>query len=67
MLIVCTYIYEIIPINKSDISNNANLNQRDTPSQWSQIASEIVDKLLSGTNMSTTINFDNLKLIFQEQ
>ena len=38
------------------------MSQKNTStSQWSQIAGEIVDKL-SGTNMSTTINFDNLEV-----
>jgi hypothetical protein len=42
-------------------NNNNNLNQQNAPSQWAQIAGEIVDKL-TGMNMSTTINFDNLEV-----
>ena len=36
-------------------------NQQQSPSQWSQIIGQIMEKLM-GTNMSTTISFDNLEI-----
>ena len=47
--------------NNTDINRQKN-DHTTSQSQWSQIAGEIVDKLLVGTNMSTTINFDNLEV-----
>jgi hypothetical protein len=41
--------------------NNININPQNAPSQWAEIIGEIVEKL-SGTNMSTTINFDQLEV-----
>jgi hypothetical protein len=41
--------------------DNTKINQQNATSQWAQIMGEIVDKL-SGTNMSTTINFDHLEI-----
>ncbi len=31
-------------------------------SQWAQIISQVMEKVVSGTNMSTTIEFDNLEV-----
>lgn len=42
-------------------SINTNLNHKNTSSEWAQIMSEIVDKLV-GTNKSTTIGFDDLEV-----
>ncbi len=42
-------------------SINTNLNHKNAPSQWVEIMAEIVDKLV-GTNMSTTIRFDDLEI-----
>ena len=42
-------------------SSNTKSNQKNTPSQWAEIMAEIVDKLV-GTNMSTTIRFDDLEI-----
>ena len=42
-------------------SINTNLNHKNAPSQWAEIMAEIVDKLV-GTNMSTTIRFDDLEI-----
>lgn len=36
-------------------------NQQQSPSQWSQIIGQVMEKL-TGTNMSTTISFDNLEI-----
>jgi hypothetical protein len=36
-------------------------NQQQSPSQWSQIIGQVMEKLM-GTNMSTTISFDNLEI-----
>ena len=46
----------------NNTNNRINQKKNTSTSQWSQIAGEIVDKLLLGTNMSTTINFDNLEV-----
>ena len=49
-------------------SNNANnhdgnLNPKNAPSHLAQITVEIVEKLVgTGTNMSTTITFDDLEV-----
>ena len=36
-------------------------NQQQSSSQWSQIIGQVMEKL-TGTNMSTTISFDNLEI-----
>jgi hypothetical protein len=36
-------------------------SQQQSPSQWSQIIGQVMEKLM-GTNMSTTISFDNLEI-----
>ena len=42
-------------------SINTNLNHKNAPSEWAQIMSDIVDKLV-GRNVSTTIGFDDLEV-----
>jgi hypothetical protein len=34
--------------------------KQDVPCQWAQIVGQVVEKVVSGTNLSTTIKFDNL-------
>jgi hypothetical protein len=41
--------------------NGTTDNQQQSPSQWSQIIGQVMEKLM-GTNMSTTISFDNLEI-----
>ena len=41
--------------------SGATDNQQQSPSQWSQIIGQVMEKLM-GTNMSTTISFDNLEI-----
>ncbi len=36
-------------------------SQQQSPSQWSKIIGQVMEKVM-GTNMSTTINFDNLEI-----
>jgi len=43
------------------MSNNTDMNNKSAPSHLAQIMGEIVDKFM-GTNMSTTISFDNLEI-----
>ncbi len=43
----------------SNMSQNSNGNQN--AGQWSQIIGQVLDKL-SGTNMSTTVDFDQLEV-----
>jgi len=48
--------------------NNDTGKQKDVgeeqkaQSQWAQIVSQVMEKVVSGTNMSTTIEFDNLEV-----
>ncbi len=42
-------------------NNNTSINPQNAPSQWAEIIGEIMEKL-SGTNMSTIINFDQLEV-----
>jgi hypothetical protein len=42
-------------------NNNIKSNNKNAPSQWAQIIGEMVSKLV-GTNMSTTISFDDLEI-----
>ena len=41
--------------------NGTTDNQQQSPSQWSQVIGQVMEKLM-GTNMSTTISFDNLEI-----
>ena len=41
--------------------NGTTDSQQQSPSQWSQIIGQVMEKLM-GTNMSTTISFDNLEI-----
>ena len=34
--------------------------EQKVQSQWAQVVSQVMEKVVSGTNMSTTIEFDNL-------
>ena len=36
--------------------------EQEVQSQWAQIVSQVTEKVVSGTNMSTTIEFDNLEV-----
>ena len=36
--------------------------EQKVESQWAQIVSQVMEKVVSGTNMSTTIEFDNLEV-----
>jgi hypothetical protein len=42
-------------------SSNAKSNRKNASSQWAEIIGEIVDKLV-GTNISSTMNFDDLEI-----
>jgi hypothetical protein len=41
--------------------SHSSENQQQSSSQWSQIIGQVMEKLM-GTNMSTTISFDNLEV-----
>ena len=52
-------------MSNSNNTNNhgGNLNPKNAPSHLAQITAEIVEKLVgTGTNMSTTITFDDLEV-----
>ena len=36
--------------------------EQEVQSQWVQIVSQVMEKVVSGTNMSTTIEFDDLEV-----
>ena len=36
--------------------------KQDVPGKWAQIFGQVVEKVVSGTNLSTTIKFDNLEV-----
>lgn len=36
--------------------------EQKTQSQWAQITSQVLEKVVAGTNMTTTIEFDNLEV-----
>ena len=47
--------------NLSGNESGTKENQQQSSSQWSQIIGQVMEKLM-GTNMSTTISFDNLEI-----
>lgn len=47
---------------KSGQGRKTQQDQMQAPSQWAQIVSQVMEKVVSGTNMTTTINFDNLEI-----
>ena len=47
--------------NNTDQYKDTNEKQQ-APSQWAQIVSQVMEKVVSGTNMSTTIEFDDLEV-----
>ncbi len=47
--------------NLTENESGVTDNQQQSPSQWSQIIGQVMEKLM-GTNMSTTISFDNLEI-----
>jgi hypothetical protein len=36
--------------------------EQKVQSQWAEVISQVMEKVVSGTNMSTTIEFDNLEI-----
>jgi hypothetical protein len=34
----------------------------EQPGQWAQVIGQVMEKVVSGTNMTTTISFDNLEI-----
>jgi hypothetical protein len=47
--------------NLSGNESRSSEDQQEPSSQWSQIIGQVMEKLM-GTNMSTTISFDNLEI-----
>jgi hypothetical protein len=55
--------------NESNLANNLKSAQRksfqsklEQPGQWAQVVGQVVEKVVSGTNVTTTISFDNLEI-----
>jgi hypothetical protein len=53
--------------NESNLANNLKSAQRksfqsklEQPGQWAQVVGQVMEKVVSGTNVTTTISFDNL-------
>ena len=45
------------------LNNDTGIEEKqDVPGQWAQIVGQVVEKVVSGTNVSTTIEFDNLEV-----
>jgi hypothetical protein len=51
------------------MANNLKSAQRksfqsklEQPGQWAQVVGQVVEKVVSGTNVTTTISFDNLEI-----
>ena len=47
---------------KSDQERRSLQRKLEQPEQWAQVVSQIMEKVVSGTNMTTTISFDNLEI-----
>jgi hypothetical protein len=47
---------------QSDRSKRQQSEQQGTQSQWAQMVGQVMEKVVSGTNMTTTIAFDNLEI-----
>ena len=55
--------------NQSNLASNLKPAQRksfqgklEQPGKWAQVVGQVMDKMVSGTNMTTTISFDNLEI-----
>jgi hypothetical protein len=47
----------------NDIGKQKDVEQNQNgPSQWAQILGQVTEKVVAGTNMRTTIEFDNLEV-----
>jgi hypothetical protein len=47
---------------KSDQERRSLQRKLEQPGQWAQVVGQIMEKVVSGTNMTTTISFDNLEI-----
>jgi hypothetical protein len=47
---------------KSDQERRSLQRKLEQPEQWAQVVGQIMEKVVSGTNMTTTISFDNLEI-----
>src|SRR5690242_18685944 len=57
----CYIVRNNMSQNLNRNENQSSRNQEQSASQWSQIIGQIMEKLM-GTNVSTTISFDNLEV-----
>jgi hypothetical protein len=56
--------------NEASLTSNAKTGQNrkalreelKQPGQWAQIVGQVMEKVISGANMTTTISFDNLEI-----
>jgi hypothetical protein len=49
-------------LNKDTDEHKDVGEKQNVPSQWAQIVSQVMEKVVSGTNMRTIIEFDNLEV-----
>lgn len=47
---------------KSDQERKSLPGELMQPGQWAQVIGQVMEKVVSGTNMTTTITFDNLEI-----
>jgi len=47
---------------KSDQKRKTRKDELQQSGQWAQVVAQVMEKVVSGTNMTTTINFDNLEI-----
>lgn len=47
---------------KSDQERKSPPGELKQPGQWAQVIGQVMEKVVSGTNMTTTITFDNLEI-----
>ena len=55
--------------NQSNLASNLKSAQRksfqgklEQPGKWAQVVGQVMEKIVSGTKMTTTISFDNLEI-----
>jgi hypothetical protein len=47
---------------KSDQERKLSQGELKQPGQWAQVIGQVMEKVVSGTNMTTTITFDNVEI-----
>ena len=53
---------DLIGSVKSDQKRKTRQDELQQSGQWGQVVAQVMEKVISGTNMTTTISFDNLEI-----